>query len=286
MSNDAEPSRQVGPSAVKKSRYDNFDTAAQNTDSPFPELHGRMGSTNTNGVTEDDTAINKGENTTNTSEIISVRKTFKHPFTCLVTGVSGCGKTEFIMQLLNEMDVIISPQVHKVFWVYGTYHQRLQDAQEIFPNLRLSSSLEQAFKHAEEEIKPSLMIIDDCMQSGGKSDQMADLFTKGSHHKNISVVFVLQNLFHRGRTMRDIHMNTHYMVLFKSPRDRAQVNHLARQIFPGETKYFMEAFNDATKDPFGYLIIDLKPATPENRRLKSKIFSSEPLCVYVPRDSI
>ena len=54
-------------------------------------------------------------------------------------------------------------------------------------------------------------------------------------------------------------LNCHYLVLFKSSRDSSQVNHLAKQMFPGHTKYMQEAFQDATKRPYGYLLCDLKP---------------------------
>ena len=35
--------------------------------------------------------------------------------------------------------------------------------------------------------------------------------------------------------------------MFKSPRDSNQVNHLARQMFPGRVKYMQEAYEDATQ---------------------------------------
>jgi len=55
-----------------------------------------------------------------------------------------------------------------------------------------------------------------------------DLFSKGSHHKNLSVIFITQNLFHQYRGMQDISLNSNYIVVFKNPRDRAQIQHLVR----------------------------------------------------------
>ena len=43
--------------------------------------------------------------------------------------------------------------------------------------------------------------------------------------------------------------NCHHLVLFKSPRDSSQVNHLTKQMFPGHVKYMQEAFQGATKQP-------------------------------------
>ena len=75
--------------------------------------------------------------------------------------------------------------------------------------------------------KRKLLILDELILESS-SDVILDLFTDGSHHKNISVIFVTQNVFHKGKVERDISLNTKYLVLFKNPRDRAQIQHLAR----------------------------------------------------------
>ena len=53
-------------------------------------------------------------------------------------------------------------------------------------------------------------------------------------------------------------LNCHYryLVSFKSPRDSSQINHLAKQMFPGHVKYMQESFQDATSRPYGYLLCD------------------------------
>ncbi len=47
------------------------------------------------------------------------------------------------------------------------------------------------------------------------------------------------------------------MVIFKNPRDRAQIGHLARQVYPLDSKFLLEAYQDVTKDPHSYLLLDL-----------------------------
>jgi hypothetical protein len=67
----------------------------------------------------------------------------------------------------------------------------------------------------------NLIIIDDLMN---KTDQrVASLYTKKSHHRNISVMYIVQNLFHKGKYHRTISLSVHYMVLFKNPRDVSQI---------------------------------------------------------------
>ena len=42
----------------------------------------------------------------------------------------------------------------------------------------------------------NLIVIDDQMIEAGKDNRIANLFTKGSHHRNPSVIYIVQNLFH------------------------------------------------------------------------------------------
>jgi len=74
-----------------------------------------------------------------------------------------------------------------------------------------------------------------------------DLFTKGSHHKNLSVILISQNLFHQRCDQRDICISQrNYIVVFKNPHDRVQIRHLAHQVYPDDPKFLEEAYYDAT----------------------------------------
>jgi len=45
------------------------------------------------------------------------------------------------------------------------------------------------------------------------------MFTKISHHRNVSVVYLTQNVFDKNKYARTISLNAHYLVLIKNPRD-------------------------------------------------------------------
>ena len=94
--------------------------------------------------------------------------------------------------------------------------------------------------------KRNLIVLDDLMTQSGRDRRIADLFTKGSHHKNLSVIYIVQNIFHQGRETRDISLNTHYIILFKSPRDKQQISMLARQITPDRFQEYMNTYEEAT----------------------------------------
>ena len=117
----------------------------------------------------------------------------------------------------------------------------------------------------------SWLIIDDLMNevvSGKREDRKGgsgDLYTKHSHHYNISVFFFVQNVFLKN--MQKISLNTHYFFLGTNPRDRTVVCRLESQAFLGKVAYVTEAFSDATENSYSFMLTDLRPETPDNIRL-------------------
>ena len=77
--------------------------------------------------------------------------------------------------------------------------------------------------------KRNLIIFDDLMTKAKCDQRIADLFTKGSHHRNISIVYLTQNVFPKGRACRDIALNMQYLVLFNNLIDRQQVATLGKK---------------------------------------------------------
>ena len=101
--------------------------------------------------------------------------------------------------------------------------------------------------------KRNLIVFDDQMIEAGKDNRIVNLFTKGSHHRNLSVIYIVQNLFHQGKGNRSISLNSHYLVLFKNPRDKLQVLNLAKQMYPGRTDFFLKQYEEAVRRPYDAL---------------------------------
>ena len=129
----------------------------------------------------------------------------------------------------------------------------------------------------------SLVVLDDLMSQYSNDQRVADLFTRGSHHRGISVLYLMKNLFLPGKLSRTISLNSHYFVIFRNPRNSLGISTLARQMFPGRTDYLMESFRDGTRRSYGYLVIDCHQLTPENMRLRTNILPGERQIVYVRR---
>ena len=63
------------------------------------------------------------------------------------------------------------------------------------------------------------------MRESCKDTSIYDIFTVDSHHKNISVFFLTQNLFPKEKNARTISLNCNYIITTCNPRDRAQLFH-------------------------------------------------------------
>ena len=199
----------------------------------------------------------------------------KHPFTCIVAGPTMCGKSFFVQRLISHAKELIHPPPQKIIWCYGG---GWQDSFANFPNVEFVSGLQ--FPQSTTASKlPTLLIIDDFMCE--TNENVTKIFTKGCHHQNMSVVYIVQNLFHKGKEQRTISLNSNYLIMFKNPRDQSQITHLAKQVSPGNTKGVHEAFKDATRNPFGYLFFDFKATTPDELRLRTNIFPNEIQVVYL-----
>jgi hypothetical protein len=82
----------------------------------------------------------------------------------------------------------------------------------------------------------NLIVLDDLMSECINSEEIMNLFTVGSHQKNIGVFFLTQNIFSKGKFSIDISLNSNYMIIFKNPRDQQQLQILARQMYPNNSK--------------------------------------------------
>lgn len=195
---------------------------------------------------------------------------FIHPFTALLSGPTSCGKTVFTFKIITHAKKLIDPPPEEIIWCYGIYQKIFENYKHVQFHEGLPNVSEFTGK------KRVLLIIDDLMNQA--NDSISQLFTRGSHHLNISVMFLTQNLFFDSKHNRTMNLNTHYLILFKNPRDLSQINYLARQM---HSKHLVQAFKDATSRPYGYLIVDLRSTTDDDVRLRTGIFPGELPYAYI-----
>lgn len=202
----------------------------------------------------------------------------KHPCTGLLAGGTGSGKTQFSKRLVENRDVMFDTTFKRIVWHYTEWqkaYEDLRDAHHVefvegVPSL-------QDFSYNE---GPTLLIIDD-LQDELKNPELVKFYIKGSHHRNCSVLFLAQCLFAKG--LREISLNCQVCVLFKTSRDLSQIRSFVMQCNPTNWRALMEAYHDATKESYSYLLFDFSQSQSEHLRVRSRIFPGEQMVIYIPK---
>ena len=203
---------------------------------------------------------------------------FKHPFTAIVAGPTKAGKTVWVKNLIMNIHEMVSPVPTDIYFCYTEWQPQYQDL--IKHDVHLIQGLPD-IGALKENNQTKFLVLDDLMQEMKNDKKLVQLFTRGSHHWNMSVLHIVQNLFFDG--LRTSRVNAQYIILMKNPSDQLQASTLAKQLYPGKSKYFMEAYQDACSESHGYLFIDLSQDTPEQMRLQSHVFPGEMNCLYLPK---
>ena len=202
---------------------------------------------------------------------------FEHPFTCMVAGMTGSGKTVWVQSLLTQAYRMINLPPEKIVWCYSQWQPTYMEMLVTIPNIEFVKGIPTALEQDAyfSVNKRNLIVFDDQMIDAGKDQRIVNLFTRDSHHRNLSVIYIVQNVFHQGKGGRSISLNSHYLVLFKNPRDKLQVLTLAKQMYPGRTDFFLKQYEEAVRRPYGYLLIDLKTTTQDDCRLRTNVLPGE-----------
>jgi predicted ATPase len=214
----------------------------------------------------------------------------KTPFNCIISGASKSGKTTLVQNLLSYRGDMFTNNPDRVILFYkymqGVYQEMLDT--KLVDELVDTGSSEYNFENIVEKVQPykdkngCLIIFDDSMTD--ITGDFEQIFTNISHHQNCSVIFITQNLFFNSKIYRTMSLNAHYFFLMKNERDKQQIGILAKQFCPGNTTYVIQSFNEATKNPYSYLMIDFSQESPACLKLRSHIFPHQfPYRIYLEK---
>lgn len=199
-----------------------------------------------------------------------------------IVGPSGCGKTMFVTQLLASSNTVFMNKIKKIYWLMGQddgEHGLTDKHMKSLKNVHVLNGFEEGWM--DKPKSGDALVIDDLFAESTKQQNFNNLFTKVARHRNVTVIFITQNMFHQGGQHRTRNLNVHYLVLFKNPRDSTAIDFVARQAFPDRRKFLLEAYKDATNDrPHGYLFIDFTQQCPEELRVRTDIFDKIGMTVY------
>ena len=103
----------------------------------------------------------------------------------------------FCKQTLLHRGKMFNTHFKEIVWCYGAVVPKLSSN---IDNIRFHFGIPDMNSFQIEE--NSLLIRDDLMSE--TNAHVSNLFTKFAHHNNLSVIFIVQNLFPKGKHARDI----------------------------------------------------------------------------------
>jgi hypothetical protein len=197
----------------------------------------------------------------------------KHPFTAIVAGPSQSGKSTFVIKLLQLSDTYIDKPIHYIVWFYGENTPDINNIATVLPSKHVTTfqGIPDNFDPFIDSLKNGLFVFDDLMSESSKNPLISELATRGVHHRNISVILILQNLFVQGKERTTFMRNSHYLVIFRNPMDYSIPRLLANKLLPRQQDTFLKIYEKAVTSGSRYLFIDGHQETPPEARFRTNI---------------
>ena len=212
----------------------------------------------------------------------------RNPFTMMIVGPSKCGKTTLVNKLIKKSDWFYSKEPNAFFYFYNTskpgiehdsINNKVVEFYDSLPEHFLSWIEDKSIQYG-----PNITIIIDDHDLNLKAD-FPVLFNVGSHHLQANIIFISHNLFNRAKenVYRELSLNTDYFVLCKQVRDKTQIRNFFSQFQPNNSLAGLNAYQEATKNPYSYMLLDLHQETPDYMRMMGNIFweNNSPPDAYV-----
>jgi len=122
---------------------------------------------------------------------------FRYPFMSIVSGPMGSGKMQFVMRLVDSADAMIEPTPRKIVYYFAKYQplfERYEDCLEFRHGMPKADAINR--------LTDVLVVYDNLMDEA--DERLTRIFTCKSHHRNVSVMFMVQNFFNKNQYMRSV----------------------------------------------------------------------------------
>ena len=208
-----------------------------------------------------------------------------HPYRILIIGSSGSGKTNALLNLINNQ-----PDIDKIYPYakdpYEAKYQYLIKKREkvgldCYDDLKAfieySNEMQDVYKNIEDynlgKKRKILTVFDymiaDMINNKKLNPIVTELFIRG-RKLNISIVFITQSYF---KVPKDVRLNsTHFFIvkiLNKRELQQIALNHSSDIDF----KDFMKIYKKCTKEPYSFLVNDTTLQSSDPLRFRHNLFS-------------
>ena len=201
-----------------------------------------------------------------------------HPYRILIIGGSGSGKTNILLNLINN-----EPDIDKIYlyakYLYEQKYQFLKNKRERHFNdrkafIEYSNDMHDVYKninHYNPNKENKILIvfndmIADMINNKKINSIVTELFIRG-RKLNISLVFIMQSYF---KVPNDVRLNTTHFFIMKIPNKRElqqiAINHSSDMDFMN----FVKIYKKCTDDPYSYLVNNTTLSSGNRLRFRKK----------------
>ena len=207
-----------------------------------------------------------------------------HPYITLIIGVSGSGKTNTLLNLINNQ-----PHTNKIYlYVKDPYEDKYQFLINKRENIGLknlndpkafieySNDMQDVYKNINNynlnKENKILIVFDDMIADMINNNKLnsitTELFIRG-RKLNISLVFITQSYF---KVSKDVRLNTTHFLIMKIPNKR-ELQQIAINHSPDiDFKDLVKIYKKCTDDPYSFLVNDTTLSSDNPLRFRKKLY--------------
>ena len=108
----------------------------------------------------------------------------------LVAGPTQSGKTQWTVKFLKERHQRSESPVNEILFCYTQWQDKYDTLKREVPSAQFHKGIPDM--GTLKNLRNGILVLDDLMDAAVKDQNIRNMFTVGSHHRNISVLFLMQ----------------------------------------------------------------------------------------------
>ena len=207
-----------------------------------------------------------------------------HPYRILIIGGSGSGKTNALLNLINNhLDIdkiyIYAKDPYEIKYQYLINKREkveLNHFNDPKAFIEYSNDMQDVYKNIEDynPIKKHkvLIVFDDMIADMINNNKLnpivTELFIRG-RKLNISIAFITQSYF---KVPKDVRLNSTHFFVMKIPNKRELQQIVLNHSYDIDVKDFMNIYKNSTKEPYSFLVDDTTLPSDDPLRFRKNLF--------------
>ena len=203
----------------------------------------------------------------------------------IIYGGSGTGKSSLVRRLLLQSNDLFEIPPTRIHYIYSYIDDNLNLLRKSLSNFSMCNRppTEEELNRLTANQLHTILIFDDC--DINKNYFFQKLFSCIGHHFRCTIILCTQTMGGT-KTWSNLHKSAHSYIIMSSPKSGNAVLSLGRQL--GKYQFLKSVFEDVSRLPFNYLMVQLHPQSNRDLSFMSSILKddyNEVPIVYMSRDT-